>query len=91
MKTKTEMHSGSWESATWDGAEAARRAADRKLSFRQKLEWNAQVLAWAKNSKNGAVNLLVILKLTSLCRSFSKQKQVRFSLYRWARLFWLKH
>ena len=51
MKTKSEMNSGSWEAATWDGAEAARRAADRKLSFRQKLEWNAQVLTFAKKLK----------------------------------------
>lgn len=34
-----------WASATWRGAEKARRKLDQQLSLRQKLEWNAQALA----------------------------------------------
>lgn len=44
----SEVKTASWKAATWAGAEAARRDADCKLSFRQKLEWNAQALALAK-------------------------------------------
>lgn len=51
MRAMSEGNSASWKVATWSGAEAARRNADRKLSFRQKLEWNAQALALAKQLK----------------------------------------
>ena len=51
MRAMSEMNSGSWKAASWAGAEAVRRAEDRKLSFRQKLEWNAQALALAKQLK----------------------------------------
>ena len=51
MKPMSEENSGDWKAASWAGAEAARRVADRKLSFRQKLEWNAQALALAKQLK----------------------------------------
>jgi|GEM_PF-5575392 len=51
MRAMSEVNSASWKAATWAGAEAARREADRKRSFRQKLEWNAQTLALAKQLK----------------------------------------
>lgn len=51
MNAMSEVNLASWKAATWAVAEAARRAADRKLSFRQKLEWNAQTLALAKQLK----------------------------------------
>lgn len=51
MKAMSKVNSVSWKAATWAGAEAARRAAYRKLGFRQKLEWNAQALALAKQLK----------------------------------------
>jgi hypothetical protein len=51
MKAMRDDGSRNWKHATWAGVEAARRAADRKLSFRQKLEWNAQALALAKQLK----------------------------------------
>lgn len=51
MNAMSEVNSANWKAVTWAGAEAARRAADRKLSFRQKLEWNAQALALAKQLK----------------------------------------
>jgi len=51
MRIVSKVNSSNWKAASWAGAEAARRAADRKLSFRQKLEWNAQALALAKQLK----------------------------------------
>lgn len=47
----SEQESSQWRAATWSGAEATRRAADQQLSFRQKIEWNAQALALAKQLK----------------------------------------
>ena len=46
-------HSKNWESVTWAGAEESRRRRDARLSFRQKLEWNAQALELAKLFKAG--------------------------------------
>jgi hypothetical protein len=40
-----------WGAHTWAGAEQARREQDRKMSFREKLEWNAQALALAKHTE----------------------------------------
>lgn len=51
MRRMSQAKTADWKHATWAGAEAARRAADAKLSFRQKLEWNAQALALAKQLK----------------------------------------
>ena len=51
MNAMSEVNSANWKAATWAFAQAARRAADRKLSFRQKLEWNAQALTLAKQLK----------------------------------------
>lgn len=36
-----------WECGTWQGAEQSRREIDQRLTFRQKLEWNAQALSLA--------------------------------------------
>jgi hypothetical protein len=44
-----------WASGTWLGAEQLRRAADAQLTFRQKLEWNAQALRLAQQFKQGRV------------------------------------
>ena len=38
MKAMSEVNSASWKAVTLAVVEAARRAADHKLSFRQKLE-----------------------------------------------------
>jgi len=40
-----------WRSGTWAGAEQACRAADRRLSLWQKLEWNAAALKLAAELK----------------------------------------
>jgi hypothetical protein len=40
--------SRNWDNVTWAGAEKSRRMQDARLSFRQKLEWNAQALELAK-------------------------------------------
>ena len=41
-----------WQHGTWIGAEESRRQADRRLTFRQKLEWNSQALALADKLKD---------------------------------------
>ena len=46
----------SWKSGTWSGAEQVRRRADQQLTFRQKLEWNAQALRLAQQFKNAKVH-----------------------------------
>ena len=51
MRAMSDVNSGNWKAASWAGAEAARREEDRKMSFRQKLEWNAQALALVKQLK----------------------------------------
>lgn len=48
-----EADSKNWESLTWAGAEESRRRRDARLSFRQKLEWNAQALELAKRFEAG--------------------------------------
>ena len=53
MKLMTEPQTKRWESGTWRGAEQSRREADRRLTFRQKLEWNAQALKFAEQLKLG--------------------------------------
>jgi hypothetical protein len=45
--------SKNWDSVTWAGAEKSRRMQDARLSFRQKLEWNAQALELAKRFEAG--------------------------------------
>jgi len=40
-----------WECGTWQGAEQSRREIDQRLTFRQKLEWNAQALSLAMRFK----------------------------------------
>lgn len=49
--TMAEADKKRWGAHTWAGAEQARREQDRKMSFRQKLEWNAQALALAKRTE----------------------------------------
>ena len=51
MNRMTEPQAKRWHHGTWGGAEQARREADRRLSFRQKLEWNAQALQLAQKFK----------------------------------------
>jgi len=47
--------SRNWDSVTGAGAEKSRRMQDACLSFRQKLEWNAQALKLAKRFEAGRV------------------------------------
>ena len=51
MKQKPE---NDWTHGTWQGAEEARRAADRNLTLRQKLEWNARSLSFAGRLKKSS-------------------------------------
>jgi len=57
MMVMTKPEQKEWQSGTWRGAEQSRRLADRRLSFRQKLEWNAQALKLAKQFKQQPIPL----------------------------------